>query len=96
MSYTETIESGGDACNVFSDRSLDISEMTGNEVYVSFRHHDVTCIYDIYVQQGLGLDNQRFIPQRNYYLYSLPKLLQMKMVNTQNLVFKNIAQGYTL
>ena len=64
LSYNETIESGGDACgNTFTDRALDISEMTGGQVYVSFRHHDVTDMFhlnvdDILVQEGLGSENQ--------------------------------------
>jgi len=85
LSYTETIESGGDACNVFSERSIDISEMTGNEVYVSFRHHDVTDmlhlnIDDIYVQQGLGLDNQ-VLPELNYTFYTPTQLLSVQSAN---------------
>ena len=43
VTYTETISTTGDACgNTFADRSLDISGVSGNLVYIGFRHHDVT------------------------------------------------------
>ena len=45
VSYTETIESGGDACGSWANRSLDISAATGDLVYIGLRHHDVTDEY---------------------------------------------------
>lgn len=51
VSYTETLESGGDACGAWANRSLDISAATGDLVYIGLRHHDVT---DVYI---LSIDN---------------------------------------
>ena len=51
VSYTETLESGGDACGSWANRSLDISAATGDLVYIGLRHHDVT---DVYI---LSIDN---------------------------------------
>ena len=45
VSYNETLESGGDSCGAWADRSLDISAATGNLVYIGMRHHDVTDVY---------------------------------------------------
>ena len=45
--YTETLESGGDACGSWANRSLDISAATGDLVYIGLRHHDVTDVYII-------------------------------------------------
>ena len=46
VSYNETIANGGDACgNTFAERSLDISAATGGLVYIGFRHHDVTDMF---------------------------------------------------
>ena len=45
VSYTETLESGGDSCGAWADRSLDISAATGDLVYIGMRHHDVTDVY---------------------------------------------------
>ena len=46
VSYNETIANGGDACgNTFAERSLDISSATGGLVYIGFRHHDVTDMF---------------------------------------------------
>ena len=46
VSYNETIANGGDACgNTFAERSLDISAATGGLVYIGFRHHDVTDVF---------------------------------------------------
>ena len=51
VSYTETLESGGDACGSWANRSLDISAATGDLVYIGLRHHGVT---DMYI---LNIDN---------------------------------------
>lgn len=46
VTYTETISAIGDACgNTFADRSLDISAATGELVYIGFRHHDVSDMF---------------------------------------------------
>ena len=46
VSYNETIANGGDACGqTFADRSLDISASTGGLVYIGFRHHDVSDMF---------------------------------------------------
>ena len=42
VSFNETIASGGDACNIWASRSLDISAATGELVYIGMRHHDVS------------------------------------------------------
>ena len=42
VSFNETIESGGDACDSWANRSLDISAATGELVYIGMRHHDVS------------------------------------------------------
>jgi hypothetical protein len=48
ISYNETIASGGDACGeTFADRSFDISAKTGGLVYIGFRHHDVTDMFTL-------------------------------------------------
>tara|TARA_B100000424_G_scaffold252937_1_gene229695 strand:- start:2681 stop:4351 length:1671 start_codon:yes stop_codon:yes gene_type:complete len=49
VSYTETIS--GDACGSWANRSLDISAATGDLVYIGLRHHGVT---DMYI---LNIDN---------------------------------------
>jgi hypothetical protein len=46
VSYNETIANGGDACGqTFADRSLDISAAAGGLVYIGFRHHDITDMF---------------------------------------------------
>lgn len=45
VSFNETIASGGDACGSWADRSLDISAATGGLVYIGMRHHDVSDMY---------------------------------------------------
>ena len=45
VSFNETITSGGDACGSWANRSLDISAATGELVYIGMRHHDVTDMY---------------------------------------------------
>ena len=45
-SYNETIANGGDACGqTFAERSLDISASTGGLVYIGFRHHNVSDMF---------------------------------------------------
>ena len=43
--FSETLTQGGDACGAWANRSLDISAATGNLVYIGLRHHDVTDVY---------------------------------------------------
>jgi hypothetical protein len=43
--FSETLTPGGDACGAWANRSLDISAATGNLVYIGLRHHDVTDVY---------------------------------------------------
>ena len=45
VSFNETITSGGDACGSWANRSLDISDATGELVYIGMRHHDVSDMY---------------------------------------------------
>ena len=45
VSFNETITSGGDACGSWANRSLDISAASGELVYIGMRHHDVTDMY---------------------------------------------------
>mgnify|MGYP001163840818 FL=1 len=46
VSYTETISGIGDACgNAFAQRSLDISAAGGTLAYIGFRHHDVSDMF---------------------------------------------------
>ena len=46
VSYNETIANGGDACGqTFANRSLDISAASGGLVYIGFRHHDITDMF---------------------------------------------------
>ena len=44
--YDETISSVGDACgNTFAERSLDISGAAGQEIYIGFRHYDISDMF---------------------------------------------------
>tara|TARA_B100000524_G_scaffold348477_1_gene253284 strand:+ start:2644 stop:4716 length:2073 start_codon:yes stop_codon:yes gene_type:complete len=46
VTYNETIAAGGDACgNTFGSRLLDISAATGGLVYIGFRHHGVSDMF---------------------------------------------------
>jgi len=46
VSYTETIAGIGDACgNAFAQRSLDISAAGGTLAYIGFRHHDISDVF---------------------------------------------------
>ena len=48
VSYTETISGVGDACgNVFADRSMDISGATGSLAYIGFRHHNISDMFTL-------------------------------------------------
>ncbi|MBK43699.1 MAG: hypothetical protein CMC83_07565 [Flavobacteriaceae bacterium] len=72
VSFSETFPSGTPGpgggtfepgCGSFADRSLDISAMVGNQVYVGFRHHGVTDMYVLAVDElavtseSLGVQN---------------------------------------
>lgn len=50
-------------CGLFAERSLDISAMVGNEVYIGFRHHNVSDMFVLLVDElavtseSLGVQN---------------------------------------
>ena len=44
--YNEAITSGSDACgNSFADRTFDISSAVGQQVYIGFRHHNISDMF---------------------------------------------------
>ena len=75
VSYNETIANGGDACgNTFADRSLDISAATGGLVYIGFRHHDVTDVFVLNVDDvsvtSTTMSNEDFTLQNIDYTFN--------------------------
>ena len=75
VSYNETIANGGDACgNTFAERSLDISAATGGLVYIGFRHHDVTDMFVLNVDDvsvtSSTMSNEDFTLQNICLLYT--------------------------
>ena len=75
ISYNETIVSGpmADACGVsWASRSLDISAASGTEAYIGFRHHAVSDMYQLHIDdlavtsESLG-SNDFTIENLNYY-----------------------------
>tara|TARA_B100001175_G_scaffold281907_1_gene260604 strand:- start:2273 stop:3424 length:1152 start_codon:yes stop_codon:yes gene_type:complete len=75
VSYNETIAVGGDACgNTFADRSLDISAATGGLVYIGFRHHDITDVFVLNVDDvsvtSSTMSNEDFTQQNIDYTFN--------------------------
>jgi len=75
VSYNETIANGGDACgNTFADRSLDISAATGGLVYIGFRHHDITDLFVLNVDDvsvtSSTMSNEEFILENIDYTFN--------------------------
>ena len=75
VSYNETIANGGDACgNTFAERSLDISTATGGLVYIGFRHHNVTDLFVLNVDDvsvtSSTMSNEDFIMQNIEYSFN--------------------------
>ena len=75
VSYNETIANGGDACgNSFADRSLDISAATGGLVYIGFRHHDVTDMFILNVDDvsvtSSTMSNEEFTLENIDYMFN--------------------------
>ena len=75
VSYNETIANGGDACgNTFADRSLDISAATGGLVYIGFRHHDITDVFVLNVDDvsvtSSTMSNEEFTLENIDYTFN--------------------------
>ena len=88
VSYTETLESGGDSCGAWADRSLDISAATGNLVYIGMRHHDVTDVYLLSIDNvsvtSSTMSNEDFTLENINYTFNLEsKILN---VNSQEIL----------
>lgn len=72
VSFTENLN-GSDASGVFANRSLDISSLAGQMVYIAFRHHDVTDqkqidIDDFAISSStLGVDDFETSSFKHYY-----------------------------
>ncbi|HKK11373.1 MAG TPA: choice-of-anchor J domain-containing protein [Flavobacteriaceae bacterium] len=73
VSFTENL-AGSDASGVWANRSLNISSLAGQTVYVAFRHFDVTDQYEINVDDfaisstALGIED--FNKENFTYYYS--------------------------
>ena len=75
VSYNETIASGGDACGqTFADRSLDISAASGGLVYIGFRHHDVSDMFVLNVDDvsvtSSTMSNENFTLENIDYTFN--------------------------
>tara|TARA_B100001059_G_C17748113_1_gene535524 strand:- start:100 stop:1218 length:1119 start_codon:yes stop_codon:yes gene_type:complete len=75
ISYNETIASGGDACGeTLADRSFDISAKTGGLVYIGFRHHDVSDMFTINIDDvsvtSSTMSNEEFILENIEYTFN--------------------------
>jgi len=74
-SYSETIANGGDACGqTFAERTLDISASTGGQVYIGFRHHNVSDMFvlnidDVSVTSNT-MSNEEFILENIEYTFN--------------------------
>lgn len=73
ISYNETISPFGNACgSSWASRSFDISAASGTEAYIGFRHHDVTDMFQLHIDdiavtsQSLGIDDL-ITDDLNYY-----------------------------
>jgi hypothetical protein len=74
VSYTETLEGGGDACGSWANRSLDISAATGDLVYIGLRHHDVTDEYLLSIDNvsvtSNSMSNEDFVLENIDYTFN--------------------------
>tara|TARA_B100001769_G_scaffold216395_1_gene176043 strand:- start:480 stop:2090 length:1611 start_codon:yes stop_codon:yes gene_type:complete len=74
VSFGETLESGGDACGSWADRSFDISAATGELVYIGMRHHDVTDVYLLSIDNvsvtSNSMSNEEFIFENIEYTFN--------------------------
>ena len=88
VSYTETLESGGDSCGAWADRSLDISAATGNLVYIGMRHHDVSDEYLLSIDNvsvtSSTMSNEDFTLENINYTFNLES--KMLNVNSQEIL----------
>ena len=74
-SYNETIANGGDACGqTFAERSLDISASTGGQVYIGFRHHNVSDMFVLNIDDvsvtSSTMSNEEFILENIEYTFN--------------------------
>jgi hypothetical protein len=104
--YNETISSVSDACgNNFAERSLEIIGAAGQEIYVGFRHYDISDMFrlnidDVRVEETLDLDD--FSTNNINYFYNqetrelvvssseIIKNIQIVNLLGQKIVFENI------
>ena len=88
VSYTETLESGGDSCGAWADRSLDVSAATGDLVYIGMRHHDVTDVYLLSIDNvsvtSSTMSNEDFTLENINYTFNLES--KMLNVNSQEIL----------
>ena len=74
VSFNETIESGGDACDSWASRSLDISAATGELVYIGMRHHDVSDMFILSIDNvsvtSNSMSNEDFVLENIDYTFN--------------------------
>ena len=88
VSYTETLQGGGDSCGAWADRSLDISAATGDLVYIGMRHHDVSDEYLLSIDNvsvtSSTMSNEDFTLENINYTFNLES--KMLNVNSQEIL----------
>jgi hypothetical protein len=89
VSFGETLESGGDACGSWADRSFDISAATGGLVYIGMRHHDVSNVFLLSIDNvsvtSNSMSNEDFILENIDYTFN--QETDILKVNSDELLF---------
>ncbi|MEQ3796457.1 choice-of-anchor J domain-containing protein [Flavobacteriaceae bacterium MJ-SS4] len=99
--FTENLV-GSDASGSFANRSLNISSLAGQTVYIAFRHHDVSDqfeidIDDFYITSSvLGIDDLESISFKHYYNINTKELtlkssnMRMDKISLFNIIGQNV------
>ena len=92
ISYNERIVSGGDACGTWGERSFDISAAVGTQVYIGFRHHDVSNEFVLNIDnlavtsESLGVNNINEIEVN----YTYNKITKVVTINSPNSLLSDL------
>ena len=90
--YNETIVSGGDACGAWGDRSFDISAASGTLAYIGFRHHNVSNLFVLNIDnlsvtsESLGVNNINEVEVN----YNYNKTTKVVTINSPNILLSNL------
>ena len=91
VNFNEIIGQNGGAGATFVDRSLDVSSLAGNMIYIAFRHHDTSDEFTLNIDNvGVDLTLGENVFNLNQFNHTYDKNIDVLTIKSSNLLFDQV------